>query len=95
MSYWDVDDKSFLGLKANFEPKCMFCDSVMGLHNAKLLNFDTPGNDLHSHAIDVETWCPGCGHLYTFGVAISKEHFEKSVESVQEYKFEESEKQVS
>ena len=57
----------------------------MVFYNAKPMNF--PINDgteeRNAYATDVEVLCPECGCWSTFGVAISKEHFERTIKNIE------------
>lgn len=76
MSVWEEDELSYSGLKCNFHPHCIWCDIPMKLFDIKLLHF--PTNDgtpnWNSNAIDVVMYCPECGYIDVFGVAISAKH---------------------
>lgn len=88
MSYWDEDSESWMGLKANFQPMCLFGHGEMALHSAKLLNFslEQDPEKRTSHAIDVVMRCPYCGYLDIFGVAIDRAHWERTRDKIEEYK---------
>jgi len=86
MPVWEEDPETFMGLKCNFHPHCIFCKAPMELFDTKLLNFSlndgTP--DRNSHAIDVVVYCPECGLRTIFGVAISPEHAKKTLDNILE-----------
>ena len=60
-------------------PTCPHDGSLEKLLTSKLLNFDLePGSGKRdAHAIDMECRCQRCGHLDTFGVALSKSEYIK------------------
>ena len=85
MGQWIEDEECLTGLTCNFIPRCLYCNAPMGFYNAKPMNF--PINDgtdeRNAYATDVEVLCPECGCWSTFGVAISKEHFERTMKNIE------------
>ena len=79
---WAGDEEGPTGLQCLFWPKCRHCGTKQEFWTAKPLNFSiNDGDDVaRSHAIDIEVICPKCGYWKPFGVAVSKEHFEKVTE---------------
>ena len=75
---WVGDESSTTGLRCLFTPQCRFCNVGMEFWNAIPRNFainDGTGKK-NAHAVDILTWCPECGSIDLFGVAVSKEHYE-------------------
>jgi len=86
MGHWVEDDESLTGLTCDFIPKCLYCNAPMNPDTVKLSNFqinDGTG-EKNAHATDVEVCCPDCGCWITFGVAISKERFEKTTKNLEQ-----------
>lgn len=75
---WAGDENVTTGLVCKFTPKCEFCDVAMEFWSAKPAKFaiNDGTNEKNSHALDVIMWCPECGYISLFGVAISKEHYD-------------------
>lgn len=76
-AHWKRCDDTILGLEADFEPKCIFCNTEMESLSSNLLNFATDFTKLDvldSYAVDIDVICPKCGWSPIFGVAIDKEH---------------------
>ena len=75
---WAGDEDVTTGLKCLFTPQCRFCNTGMEFWEAVPQNFEINDGtgEKNSHALDVTTWCPKCGHMNLFGVAVSKEHYE-------------------
>jgi len=70
---------------------CEFCLNTgfvtqMELFIMKFLNFDLDpkGTEMTSHAIDVEMRCPACGFHEVFGVAVSKEEYDRAIQTIKE-----------
>lgn len=87
------DQENMLGLQGNFIPYCPFHDdkpTVMTVNDCKALNFSLDQKPDHqdwgSHAIDVVLYCPYCGYVDIFGVAISAEHHKKIREMVERHR---------
>jgi len=75
---WVGDESVTTGLKCLFTPTCALCETSMEFANAKPQNFainDGTGKK-NAHALDVLMWCPECGCIEIFGVAVSKEHYD-------------------
>jgi len=75
---WAGDEDATFGLMCLFTPQCRFCDVGMEFWLATPQKFAiNDGTDKkNSHAVDIMMWCPECGHINLFGVAVSKEHYE-------------------
>ena len=98
MNRWKVvDNGTFSGLEADFQPVCHYCLTPMESSCIKLVHFplNEPAYWLkgqrNGRAIDCECECPRCGYWETFGVAVSKEHWNKVNERATE---EEGESQI-
>ena len=76
---WVVSDDTYMGLVAEFIPMCPYHEEEeMKFVESKLLKFALEyEGDPDSHAVDVVVMCPECGYTDVFGVAISKEHWDK------------------
>lgn len=75
--YWREAPNCILGLECCFNPSCPFDGAEMGFYVSKVHKFKINDGDHDSHAIDMEFTCPECGYWTPFGVAISKEHYER------------------
>lgn len=75
---WGGDESVTTGLVCLFVPKCMHCGTNMEYWSSELRKFEINDDTdkKNSHALDIVMWCPECGHINLFGVAISKEHYE-------------------
>ena len=83
MAVWEEDASVFSGLRANFEPICLYHPKKpleMFVFDTKLLNFklhsDRP-EEPWSFATDVVLQCPYCGYQDVYGVAISPKHHDR------------------
>lgn len=79
MEFWreNWDQNNVTGIECLFRPSCAFDGEPMDFHVVKVHKFKINDGDHDSHAIDFEFSCPKCGWWTPFGVAISKEHYEK------------------
>jgi hypothetical protein len=75
---WGGDEEVTTGLKCLFTPQCKFCHVGMEYWQSvpQRFSINDGTGETNSHALDVLMWCPKCGHLNLFGVAVSKEHYE-------------------
>ena len=75
---WAGDDGITTGLKCLFTPQCKFCDVGMQFWSVTPQKFaiNDGTKEKKSHAMDIVIWCPECGYINIFGVAVSKEHYE-------------------
>ena len=75
---WAGDEDVTTGLQCLFTPKCIHCDVAMEFWSAKMAKFaiNDGTDEKNSHACDILMWCPQCGYINLFGVAVSKEHYE-------------------
>ena len=75
---WAGDDKITTGLKCLFTPQCAFCDIGMQFWSVTPQKFSINDGtkEKKSHAMDIVLWCPECGHINLFGVAVSGDHYE-------------------
>lgn len=83
MAKWtEVENTGIMFLQNNFIPDCIICGEDMKPIIAKPVRFDLHGltmieENQKSRAIDVEFRCPKEGYWEQFGVAVTKEHYEK------------------
>jgi len=74
---WEEDKTAFMGLRFKIKPKCIFCSGELALFSTKLIEFPLDGGKARGQAIDVMLYCPACGYIDTFGVAVTREHYER------------------
>ena len=74
---WEETEDAELGLSCSGTPHCSFCYVFMEGMTATPHTFllDESKKDERSYAIDVDTRCPECGSIETFGVAITEKHY--------------------
>ena len=87
---WTVEKRNGqVHITCGFAPQCEMCQNMgfgvqMAMFLIKFLKFDLnpEGNNPTSHALDMEMRCPACGFHEVFGVAVSKEEFDGTLEVV-------------
>jgi len=80
MSVWEEDPSHPSGLRHTKTFLCPYCGTrtrlIGGIFTEFRLNFDLKAGEL-AHHIDMYTWCGSCGYSDRYGIAISKEHYDK------------------
>lgn len=82
-AHWKTCDDTLLGLEADFDPLCIYCNIPMETLTSTILKFPTDLSNIDKHdghAVDVIVVCPSCGWTETFGVAIDKEHHRRLID---------------
>lgn len=72
---WEYTHDFKQPLKPKFKVLCHFCDIEMMFQRYSIHERDYKNPKAHKYRIDISFKCPSCGHIESFGVAISEEYY--------------------